>query len=214
MIYEVQDCDGSVFPGPSNANMIRQFLDHYFPWDRDETRYLRSDVERLRSTRNDAAHPPGDRTLHPPDAVLDSWAVSCLFSAYRLSIWLARTFGTDPQFQAPDFVPVQHTVSRLTERKTGEAASGPPEVDDMPVIEGKYRGLFMHFARIPPSVSEVRMAITEVEALVPDGLAPSAHRLNAWWSGERPHTRAWRQFNWRASPVRQGDVIAAVRFHR
>jgi hypothetical protein len=57
---------------------------------------------------------------------------------------------------------------------------------------------------------EVTLRLTDMDALVPGGLAPSAHKDNRWWANNdpsHPHCRAWGAAGFTAHPDLARGVV-------
>ncbi|MFI7430456.1 DUF6884 domain-containing protein [Micromonospora sp. NPDC049836] len=71
----------------------------------------------------------------------------------------------------------------------------------------QWTALSVAFARGEPSV---RLTWPELDRMV-GGLPPSAARHRAWWSGDRPHVRAWRSAGYTVGHLVLGQEVTFLR---
>ncbi len=101
-------------------------------------------------------------------------------------------------------------MTAIDRAPSADLADSDAELIEKP-IKGKYRPLFLYFAGRSRSDGTFRLTFREIDQILGgDGLPKSAHDYDAWWYGsgtQRPHTRAWRRFGWRASTSRSGETV-------
>lgn len=207
---EIEEQYGMTF-GTNNslADKINTFLGQYLNHDPSHE-HIRQDFNELRIKRNQLAHPPRNSDWAPPREIVEVWAKSALYSAYRIGLWLALKFGKGSFEITPFMLGNVETSGLPSTNYHGLPPEGWVRDDEAIPVETKYRNLYYYLAQHAKQ-RHIVLSFIEVETILTFELPQSARKHAAWWSGERPHTRAWKNLGYRASPNFQSATVTFSR---